>query len=52
MYVIGEMYENGEGVPRDLTEARKWYQKAINAGDDEYAKEKLAELNANKIDEN
>jgi TPR repeat protein len=32
------MYERGEGVTRDLAEARRLYEKAAAAGDDEAAK--------------
>ena len=27
-YKIGQLYEKGQGVPRDLNEAAKWYYKA------------------------
>ena len=27
------MYENGEGVPKDMAEATKWYRKAAEQGD-------------------
>lgn len=32
MYEVGLMYARGEGVTKDLTEARKWLQKSYNAG--------------------
>jgi TPR repeat protein len=30
---IGEMFENGVGVPQNYTEGRKWHQKAAENGD-------------------
>lgn len=30
MNAIGDMYYNGEGVPKDYTEAMKWYQQSAN----------------------
>ena len=30
--VLGNMYENGEGLKVDLSEAKKWYQMAANLG--------------------
>jgi TPR repeat protein len=38
------MYESGKGAPRDLKQARDWYQKSADAGN-ESARERLAELN-------
>ena len=32
MVSVGYMHEMGNGVPRDLIEARKWYEKAAAAG--------------------
>ncbi|MCR6632676.1 MAG: sel1 repeat family protein [Magnetospirillum sp.] len=32
---LGQAYEKGEGVPADLGKARRWYQEAAFAGDDE-----------------
>ena len=29
---LGKMYEDGTGVERDLTEARRWYQLAAARG--------------------
>ena len=29
---IGELYQNGNGVPRDYAEARSWYRKVADAG--------------------
>ena len=29
---LGVMYANGRGVPKDYTEARKWYRKAADQG--------------------
>src|SRR5208283_4132294 len=31
---LGKMYENGQGVSQDQTEAVKWYRKAAVQGDD------------------
>ena len=31
-YVLGEWYDNGEGVPQDHTEAVKWYRLAADQG--------------------
>ena len=39
------MYEYGRGVPRNLNEARKWFQKAADQGQED-AKEALQRLNA------
>jgi hypothetical protein len=30
---LGNMYENGDGVPKDMAEAVRWYRKAAVAGD-------------------
>ena len=38
---IGWLYANGEGVPRDLAQAREWMQKAAGDGN-ELAKKWLA----------
>ena len=32
-FLVGNMYENGNGVLKDQVEAMHWYQKAANAGD-------------------
>ena len=32
-YSLGLMYEQGTGVPRNLTEANRWYQLAAKNGD-------------------
>jgi TPR repeat protein len=32
MYTLGQLYEKGTGVKRDLNEAQKWYRKAKEAG--------------------
>lgn len=32
-FILGSMYENGEGVAQDYKEAMKWYQKAAEQGD-------------------
>ena len=31
-YVLGIMYDNGEGVPENDAEAVKWYRKAADQG--------------------
>ena len=31
-YTLGQMYEKGQGVGRDLQEAEKWYQQAAAKG--------------------
>ena len=31
-YMLGMMYENGEGVPRNVNESRRWYRKARDGG--------------------
>jgi len=33
MFNLGELYENGEGVPADHAQALVWYRKAAQAGD-------------------
>ena len=40
LFPLGEMYEYGTGVDKDVIEAVKWYLKAAEAGNDE-AKKKL-----------
>ena len=40
------MYENVYGVTKNLTEAKKWYEKAAAQGN-ENAKERLKVLNGN-----
>lgn len=32
MYSVGEMYLYGKGVPKDLQEAKNWFEKAKAAG--------------------
>ena len=32
MYQVGYMYDHGQGVPQDITEAAKWYLKAAEGG--------------------
>lgn len=32
-FSLGLLYENGDGVPRDYTKARQWYEKAAAQGD-------------------
>jgi TPR repeat protein len=43
LYGIGLCFENGQGVPKNVTEAVKWYRKAAEKGF-ELAKLKLAAL--------
>jgi TPR repeat protein len=31
-YMLARMYENGEGTPRNLSEAAKWYEASANGG--------------------
>lgn len=31
-YILGVMYDNGEGVPQDYAEAKRWYRKAAEQG--------------------
>lgn len=40
MFLIGEMYERGNGVQKNNTEALKWFRKAADQGDT-YAQEQL-----------
>jgi TPR repeat protein len=35
MYYVGFCYEKRRGVARNMTEARLWYKKAADAGDDD-----------------
>jgi TPR repeat protein len=42
MWNLAQLYENGQGVERDLRTARAWYRKASDAGDSE-SKKWLAE---------
>jgi hypothetical protein len=30
---LGVIYSKGRGIPRNMEEARKWYQKAYDQGD-------------------
>lgn len=32
MYFVGKRYLGGQGVPRDESEARKWFEKAKQGG--------------------
>ena len=45
MYLYASMLESGDGIPRDLNEARYWYGAAARNGD-EAAPSKLKELDA------
>jgi TPR repeat protein len=38
MEQLASMYESGQGVRRDLNEARTWYQSAADAGSQTAAK--------------
>ena len=40
---MGECYRRGDGVEEDIEEAKEWYQKAADQGN-ERAKDKLEEL--------
>jgi hypothetical protein len=40
---MGHMYLKGYGVPKDRTEAIKWYKQAADEGN-EYAKKELKKL--------
>ena len=33
MFSIGNLYENGMGVPKDFAQAAEWYRKAAEEGD-------------------
>lgn len=39
MYAVGFLYSQGEGVPQNTGEAKKWLQKAADNGDEEAKKE-------------
>lgn len=43
---LGEMYEDGKGVPQDYQQAKMWYQKAAEQGDPS-AQRRLAWLHQN-----
>jgi TPR repeat protein len=43
MLTLGRLYEDGQGVPRDLAEARRWYEKALAAGNED-AEKQLARI--------
>jgi TPR repeat protein len=47
MVNLGNLYLNGNGVPKDYAEARKWYEKAAAAGN-EVAKTNLIKLEGSK----
>ena len=36
-YLLGRCYFNGRGVPKNSTEAKKWYRRAANQGNEEAA---------------
>jgi TPR repeat protein len=50
MLPLGALYEDGDGVPRDLAEARRWYEKALAAGNEKAAKrlERLQRISETK----
>lgn len=31
-YLLGEMYEEGRGIPKDLTQAKIWYERSAAQG--------------------
>ena len=43
MRQLGKLCQHGHGVPKDLAEAKRWYEKAASAGNQE-AKEDLEQL--------
>jgi uncharacterized protein len=43
---LGTLYQMGRGVPKDLSEARRWYEKAADAGN-QNAKDNLKKLPRN-----
>lgn len=43
--VVGQLYEDGVGLPKDRDQAARWYRKGVDAGS-ATAKEKLAALTA------
>ena len=45
MYNLGSLFEEGQGVTKDLAKAREWYQKAVDSGYDG-AKQALARLDS------
>ena len=49
-YMLGMMYEHGDGVTRNLQEAIKWYEKSADGGI-AMAGERLAALNAGNEDD-
>jgi len=49
MFRLGELYETGRGVERNVGEARRWYQKAAAEGHQEAAR-KLANLDERGVD--
>jgi len=47
---LGDMYYEGKGTFQDFKDAKKWYKKAIDEGDEEtviYATAQLEKLNTN-----
>jgi len=43
MYLLGECYQNGDGVGEDIEKAKEWYTKAVALGDGD-AKATLEEM--------
>jgi TPR repeat protein len=43
MYSIGQLYEQGQGVPADRQQAILWYRKGANLENDD-CKKRLADL--------
>jgi TPR repeat protein len=50
MLTLGSLYEEGHGAPRDVAEARRWYEKALAAGNQDAAKrlERLQKVSETK----
>ena len=46
-YQVAWLYENGLGVPKDLEQAKKWYQKSVKSNQwDQRAKDGLSRVEA------
>ena len=48
MRSLAYQFETGDGIPKDLSKAKYWYQEAANHGDD-YAAKKVQELGGAKV---
>ena len=46
MYLMGRKFEDGLGVEKNLGRAKDWYEKAIEAGDEDDAPGALERVNA------